>query len=102
MHTTYNIALVSLSILIAIAGSFTALDLASRSKVATGWARHAWLAAAAACMGGSIWSMHFIGMLAFGMPGMEIRYDLRLTLWSFIVPMVVTAGFYPVSTDTFE
>ncbi len=91
MHTTYNIALVSLSILIAIAGSFTALDLASRSKVATGWARHAWLAAAAACMGGSIWSMHFIGMLAFGMPGMEIRYDLRLTLWSFIVPMVVTA-----------
>ncbi len=50
MHTTYNVALVSLSILIAIAGSFTALDLASRSKVATGWARHAWLAAAAACI----------------------------------------------------
>ena len=91
MHTTYNIALVSLSILIAIAGSFTALDLASRNRVAHGWARHAWLAAAAACMGGSIWSMHFIGMLAFGMPGVEIQYDVGLTVWSFVLPMVVTA-----------
>lgn len=91
MHTTYNIALVSLSILIAIAGSFTALDLASRNRVAQGWARHGWLAAAAACMGGSIWAMHFIGMLAFGMPGVEIQYDLGLTVWSFVVPMVVTA-----------
>lgn len=91
MHTTYNLALVGLSILIAIAGSFTALDLASRNRVTHGWARRGWLAAAAACMGGSIWAMHFIGMLAFGMPGMEIRYDLGMTLWSFVVPIAVTA-----------
>ncbi len=91
MHTTYNFALVGLSILIAIAGSFTALDLAGRNRVTHGWARHGWLAAAAACMGGSIWAMHFIGMLAFGMPGMDIQYDLGLTLWSFIVPIAVTA-----------
>ena len=99
MHTTYNIALVSLSILIAIAGSFTALDLASRNRVASGWAQHAWLAAAAACMGGSIWSMHFIGMLAFEMPGMDIQYDASLTAWSFVVPIAVTAvSFFAVGT----
>ncbi|WP_181298170.1 MHYT domain-containing protein [Pseudomonas sp. Q2-TVG4-2] len=91
MPTTYNTALVSLSILIAIAGSFTALDLASRSRASVGWMRHVWLCAAAVCMGGSIWSMHFVGMLAFGMPGMEIQYDLSLTLWSLVVPIAVTA-----------
>ena len=99
MPTTYNTALVSLSILIAIAGSFTALDLASRARASVGWMRDAWLCAAAICMGGSIWSMHFVGMLAFGMPGMEIQYDLTLTLWSLVVPIVVTAiSFFAVGT----
>ena len=91
MPTTYNVALVSLSILIAIAGSFTALDLANRARASAGWEHNTWLCAAAVCMGGSIWSMHFVGMLAFGMPGMEIRYDLALTLWSLVVPIAVTA-----------
>ncbi|MGM3386274.1 response regulator [Stutzerimonas stutzeri] len=99
MPTTYNMALVSLSILIAIAGSFTALDLASRARASTGWLHHAWLCSAAVSMGGSIWSMHFVGMLAFGMPGMEIRYDLALTLWSLVLPIVVTAiSFFAVSS----
>ncbi|MCQ4331847.1 MHYT domain-containing protein [Stutzerimonas stutzeri] len=100
MPTTYNIALVTLSILIAIAGSFTALDLASRARASTGWIHHAWLCSAAVSMGGSIWSMHFVGMLAFGMPGMEIRYDLALTLWSLVVPIAVTAiSFFAVSSQ---
>lgn len=99
MSTTYNTALVCLSILIAIAGSFTALDLASRARAAADWMKHAWLSAAAVCMGGSVWSMHFVGMLAFGMPGMEIQYDLVLTLWSLAVPIAVTAiSFFAVNT----
>jgi len=91
MPTTYNVALVCLSILIAIAGSFTALDLANRARAAAGRVKNAWLCGAAMCMGGSVWSMHFVGMLAFGVPGMEIRYDLALTLWSLVVPIAVTA-----------
>ena len=98
MPATYNTAMVCLSILISIAGSFTALDLASRARAAENWMKHAWLCAAAVCMGGSVWSMHFVGMLAFGMPGMEIKYDLALTLWSLAVPIVVTAiGFFAVN-----
>jgi PAS domain S-box-containing protein len=99
MPTTYSTALVSLSVLIAIAGSFTALDLASRARASQGWTIKAWLCAAAVCMGGSIWSMHFVGMLAFGMPGMEIQYDFMLTLGSLIVPIVVTAiSFFAAGT----
>jgi len=98
MPTTYNFALVCLSIMIAITGSFTALDLANRARASAAWVRHTWLGAAAVCMGGSIWSMHFVGMLAFGMPGMEIHYDLTLTLWSLIVPIAVTAiSFFAVN-----
>lgn len=91
MPTTYSFALVSLSILIAIAGSFTALDLASRSRATNGWVMNAWLCAAAFCMGGSVWSMHFVGMLAFSMPGVTVHYDLPLTLGSLLVPIAVTA-----------
>lgn len=100
MITTYNFALVCLSIMIAIAGSFTALDLANRARASEGWVGHAWLGAAAVCMGGSIWSMHFVGMLAFGMPGMVIEYDLALTLWSLILPIAVTAiSFFSVKAQ---
>ncbi|WP_040263551.1 MHYT domain-containing protein [Pseudomonas massiliensis] len=98
MQTTYSISLVCLSVLIAIAGSFTALDLAGRAQASRGSMSRVWLCAAAFCMGGSVWSMHFVGMLAFGMPGMEIQYDLGLTLASLLVPIAVTAvSFFAVA-----
>lgn len=100
MSTTYNFSLVSLSILIAIAASFTALDLANRARASEGWVRRGWLSSAAVCMGGGIWSMHFVGMLAFGLPGIQINYNPAITLWSLIVPIAVTAiSFFAVSAQ---
>src|SRR5919202_192900 len=92
---TYDPALVALSVLIATAASFTALDLAGRARAAQGWAAHVWLATAAVAMGGSIWSMHFVGMMAFSMPGTEVHYDLGLMTLSLLLPILVTAaGFF--------
>jgi NO-binding membrane sensor protein with MHYT domain len=49
-------------------------------------------------MGGGIWSMHFIGMLAFIMP-MPVGYDLGLTLLSLVVAIGVTGfGFFMIGT----
>src|SRR5918994_1805479 len=94
----HDFFLVALSILIAIAASYTALDLAGRIQAAQGRAKHVWLAAAAFAMGGSIWSMHFVAMLAFSMPGMPADYDLTLTAVSFALPILVTGvGFQVVS-----
>jgi PAS domain S-box-containing protein len=90
MLASYNDALVLLSVLIAAVASFTALDLAKRREAATGWLRDAWLATAALAMGGGIWAMHFVGMLAFEMPGMAVSYDLPLTLLSAFLPVLVT------------
>ena len=88
--------LVALSILIAALASYTALDLATRMRAASGRARRAWLAAAAIAMGGGIWSMHFVGMLAFSLPGIEISYDSFLTLLSLVIPIVVAAAAFAV------
>ncbi|WP_181704781.1 MHYT domain-containing protein [Chthonobacter rhizosphaerae] len=85
--------LVLLSVFIAIAAAYTALDLAGRIRASAGTARHAWTAAAAVAMGGGIWSMHFIAMLAFQMP-MPIGYDAGATVLSLVLAIGATgAGF---------
>ncbi|MET7245242.1 MHYT domain-containing protein [Methylobacterium sp. EM32] len=83
--------LVALSVAIAMLASFVALDLAGRMKAASGWARWAWLMTAALVLGGGVWSMHFVAMLAFRLPGLEVTYDLGLTLLSLALPVIVTA-----------
>jgi PAS domain S-box-containing protein len=75
MTSSYNYGLVSLSVLIAMFASYAALDLAGRTPAARGWSRRAWLVGGASAMGIGIWSMHYIGMLAFNLP-VPVRYDL--------------------------
>jgi NO-binding membrane sensor protein with MHYT domain len=82
--------LVALSVLIAALASYTALDLGGRIKCNTGPVRFAWLAAAAVAMGGGIWSMHFVAMLAFMLPGVAVSYDITRTILSLLIPIVVT------------
>src|SRR4051812_45810222 len=91
-------ALVALSLLMAMAASYTALDLAGRSRASSHWVKHAWLATAAFSLGGGIWAMHFVAMLAFNIPGMQVDYDVGLTALSFVLPILVTGiGFYVVN-----
>lgn len=98
MHTTYDYWLVVSSLLVATLASYTTLDLSSHiSALAGRRIRHAWLVGGATAMGIGIWSMHFIGMLAFSLP-IPLGYDLVTTgysliiaiLFSFIVLYVVT------------
>ena len=80
---TYSPQLVLLSVAIAILAAFVALSLSSRvAAVQTAGAKTAWVMAGAVSMGGGIWSMHFIGMLAFDLP-CAINYDP----WTTIVSM---------------
>ena len=91
---TYNPYLVALSILVAAFASYTALDLGGRMAATRGVAPRVWLMAAAIAMGGGIWSMHFVAMLAFKMP-IPMSYDIGLTMLSLVVAIFVTgAGFY--------
>jgi len=94
---THNPYLVALSILVAAFASYTALDLGGHVTTARGLARRVWLVAAAITMGGGIWSMHFVAMLAFIMPT-PMSYDIGLTTLSLMVAIFVTGGgFYVIS-----
>ncbi len=95
---THDTTLVILSILVAVVAAYTALDLAGRVRMTVGGARYGWLATAALAMGGGIWSMHFVAMLAFSMPGMEVSYEAGLTVLSLLVAIAATgAGFLIVA-----
>ncbi|MGE0172471.1 MAG: MHYT domain-containing protein [Oligoflexales bacterium] len=85
METRFDLFLVVLSVLVAIFASYTALNLAQTVNHAKGRAKTLWLSCGALAMGVGIWSMHFIGMLAFEMPGMMMGYDIPLMALSVVV-----------------
>jgi NO-binding membrane sensor protein with MHYT domain len=97
MTGTYDPYLVALSILVASFASYTALDLGGRVAPAQGPTHRIWLTAAALIMGGGIWSMHFVAMLAFVMP-MPMSYDIGLTVLSLVLAILAASGgFYVIS-----
>jgi signal transduction histidine kinase/NO-binding membrane sensor protein with MHYT domain len=90
-HALYSPGLVAVSVLIAIFASYTALDLASSVSVARGGIRLGWLAGGSLAMGVGIWSMHFVGMLAFRLSDTPIAYDIPLLVLSIVVAIVASA-----------
>jgi len=78
---TFDYALVALSVVIAIAASYAALDLAGRVTATRGRAQLLWLGGGATAMGFGIWSMHYVGMLAFNLP-VPVQYDWPTVLAS--------------------
>ena len=94
---TYDPYLVALSVLVASFASYTALDLGGRVAPAQERTHRIWLVAAALIMGGGIWSMHFVAMLAFVMP-MPMSYDVGLTVLSLVLAILAASGgFYVIS-----
>ena len=96
MSHSYDPVLVALSVAVAIFAAYTALSLFERAQREP-LRVNQWLAAAALAMGGGIWTMHFIGMLAYR-AGMAVSYAPSLTLLSLLLPIVVTGfGLYVIS-----
>jgi diguanylate cyclase (GGDEF)-like protein/PAS domain S-box-containing protein len=93
---TWNTSLVVLSVLVAMIGSFTALAHAARMRQAQGRSVFVWMVTGGITLGTAIWSMHFVGMLAFHLP-IPLGYDLSLTVFS-ALPAIGTAllGFYVI------
>ncbi len=87
---TYNYTLVAISYLVAALASFVALDMAGRITASEGSSSRWWLFAGATAMGAGIWSMHFIGMLAFKLP-IPQGYDLAITLYSLLIAVAASA-----------
>ncbi|EJN20056.1 putative bifunctional diguanylate cyclase/phosphodiesterase [Pseudomonas sp. GM80] len=88
---SYSFTLVFISLCVAILASYTALDLTGRIATAKGRAVHFWTAGGALAMGVGVWSMHFIGMLAFKLP-IDLGYDITITALSLLIA-VLSCGF---------
>ena len=84
---TYDLRLVFISLVIAIFGAYTALDLAGQVIVAKKLAHKYWLIGSAIALGVSIWVMHFIAILAYQLP-IPITYNFSTVLISMVVAIV--------------
>ena len=90
MASHHDAGLVGLSVLIAIMASYAALDLAGRVAVARGRAQAIWLTGGAMAMGLGIWSMHYVGMLAFHLPT-PVFYHVPTVLASLLAAALASA-----------
>jgi PAS domain S-box-containing protein len=100
LSSSYDARLIILSVAIAIVASYAALDLAGRVTSARGGVRFLWLSGGAIAMGAGIWSMHYIGMLAFRLP-IPVLYDVPTVVLSLVAAVAASAvALFVVSRET--
>lgn len=101
MAQSYDPALVLLSAVLACLGAYLGLRAAGALSQFSGIQHKAILSVAAITIGGGIWSMHFVGMLALRLP-IPISYDVLWTLVSALVAILVTGvGLFFVAVERF-
>ena len=97
MIVIYDIRLVIFSVLISILASHAGLLIFSRHRKSR-FSYKGRIVVGALILGGGIWTMHFVGMLALHMP-VPINYAVLPTLLSVLIAIILTAlGLYAVSS----
>ncbi|HTX28493.1 MAG TPA: MHYT domain-containing protein [Streptosporangiaceae bacterium] len=87
---TYGALNPVLAYLVSCVGCFAGLRCTTRARASAGAGRARWLALAALAIGTTgIWTMHFIAMLGFTIPGQQIRYNVPITILSMLIAVVV-------------
>ena len=87
LEVGYNSNLVVLSIFIAVLAAFSAFATSERVRASsTTLGKMFWVMLGATALGGGIWAMHLIGLLALVIP-IPVSFDIKTTLLS-IVPVI--------------
>ncbi|MDN2664533.1 ATP-binding protein [Psychromonas sp. 14N.309.X.WAT.B.A12] len=81
--STYNPWLIIISLCIAILSSYMGFQIAHQAYNATPARKRISILIGSIALGGGVWSMHFIGMIALELCT-DISYNLNITLLSFI------------------
>ncbi|MCM3004597.1 bifunctional diguanylate cyclase/phosphodiesterase [Priestia koreensis] len=84
LHSYYNNWLVGLSFFIALVASYTSFELANRVKASEEKLKNFWIFNGSFALGIGIWSMHFVGMLAFELEMAASYYNLFLVALSVV------------------
>lgn len=90
-HFSFGVVTPTLSYTLSVLGSLLGLVCTARARALDDPARRArWLLLAAWAIGGTgIWVMHFMAMIGFTVQGIPIRYDLAMTVASWLTAIVV-------------
>jgi NO-binding membrane sensor protein with MHYT domain len=90
-HFTYGVLTPFLSYALSVLGSLLGLLCTVRARAMTDRRRRArWLLLAAWAIGGTgIWVMHFMAMIGFSVAGVQVRYDIPVTVASWLTAIVV-------------
>ncbi|KIL72219.1 EAL domain-containing protein [Bacillus badius] len=86
----YQSNIVLLSIIIGVFGSFVSISLNDRITSSNKKKKNVWMFLASLSMGLTIWSVHFIGMLAFSLP-VYVEYEIGLVLLA-VLPAAGASG----------
>ena len=86
---TYDMVLVIASVAVSIMASFTGLILTRGIQALPSAQRKLMIVMASLALGGGIWSMHFVAMLAMNLP-VPISYDAAYTLGSALIAVLMT------------
>ena len=97
LQASYDIQLVSFSLVTAVLTAYSALGLIPRIiQDDTRQISLFWLAIASIALGSGVWAMHFIGMLAYQLP-LTINYNVFLTLLSLLIPVFMNAAGFSIA-----
>ena len=89
MLGSYDYRLVLLSLLVAFISSLAAFSLSAKVYRSEPRAAELWLLSGAVAMGSGIWSMHFVGMLAFSLP-IRLGYAFDYTALSWLIAVATS------------
>lgn len=98
LEGSYNGWIVFLSFIIALFTSYSALNLAYRTSHSKSKARLGWLFVSGLVMGCGIWTMHFIGMIAFHVE-MPVTYEMSTTIVSILASIMASLLAFYVTMD---
>lgn len=90
LSQNHDLTLILLAISICVFSAFAALNISSRAREANMFAMTGWTLFAAFALGGGIWSMHFIAMLAMELPIVNILFDVPMTIGSLGIAILFT------------
>jgi NO-binding membrane sensor protein with MHYT domain len=91
---SYGVLTPGLGFLMSCLGAFLGLRCATRARAHQGRSRTRWLLLGGLSIGATgIWTMHFIAMLGFTIPGQTIHYNVPVTILSLVVAVgIVCVG----------
>lgn len=89
--------LIVLSVLIAVIGSYSALDISEQIALAQSKSRRWWLIGSGLTLGITVWAMHFTAILAHKLP-IPVGYDFKIILISLLLTILASGvGFFFVT-----